>query len=244
MSDTQPRSSPGRLLLTIAVALVAGVAGAAAWDFSGLGGASRGDATRAWLMENPEVLRDMASALQTKETEERIGPLRARFEAPYPGAVLGNPNGKLTLVEFSDYACGYCRQSLPDVAALIAANPDLKVVVQEFPILTPESADAARMALAAADQGKYEAFHNAMFEAGRPSPETIAQAAQKAGVDLATARAAIESGKYESKLGDNHALAQELGFSGTPSWVIGGQAFSGAVGLAELSAAVVRARES
>lgn len=244
MSDTQPRSSAGRLLLTIAVALVAGVAGAAAWDLSGLGAASRGDATRAWLVENPEVLRDMASALQTKETEARIGPLRAKLEAPYPGAVLGNPNGKLTLIEFSDYACGYCRQSLPDVAALISANPDLKVVVQEFPILTPESADAARMALAAADQGKYEAFHNAMFELGRPGPETIDQAAQKAGIDLAVARAAIQSGKYESELADNHALAQELGFSGTPSWVIGSQAFTGAVGLAELSAAVARARES
>jgi protein-disulfide isomerase len=194
-------------------------------------------------MKNPEVLRDMAAALQAKETMARIDPLRGRIETAYPGAVLGNPNGKLTLVEFSDYACGYCRASLPDVTALLAANPDLKVVVQEFPILTPESADAARMALAAADQGKYEAFHNAMYAAGRPGPETIAQAARQAGVDLATARAAIDSGKYESELADNHALAEELGFNGTPAWVIGNEAFSGAVGHAELNAAVLRARQ-
>lgn len=242
MSDTQP-SRLSRTILTAAVALVAGLAGAAAWDFSGLGSSVRGDATREWLVENPEVLRDMASALQAKETGARLGPLRDRIEAGYPGAVLGNPSGKVTLVEFSDYACGYCRASLADVAALVAANPDLKVVVQELPILAPESADAARMALAAADQGKYEAFHNAMYAAGSPSAETIADAARKAGLDVAAARAAIDSGKYEAELADNHALAEELGFNGTPSWVIGDEAFSGAVGEAELSAAVKRARQ-
>lgn len=242
MSDKQP-SRLGRTLMTVALAIVGGLAGAAAWDFSGLGSSARGGATREWLLDNPEVLRDMASALQAKDTEARIGPMRERLEAGYPGAVLGNPKGKLTLVEFSDYACGYCRAALPDVIALIKAHPDLKVVVQEYPILTPESADAARMALAAADQGKYEAFHNAMYAAGRPSPETIEQAAREAGVDLAAARAAIESGKYESTLADNHAIAEQLGFSGTPSWVIGGQAFSGAVGEAELNAAVQRARK-
>jgi protein-disulfide isomerase len=242
MSDTKPFRF-GRTLLTIALALVAGAAGAAAWDLSGLGSAGRDRATREWLIENPEILRDMASALQAKETGARIEPLRGKLEAGYPGAVLGNPKGKLTLVEFSDYACGYCRASLPDVAALIAANPDLKVVVQEFPILTPESADAARMALAAADQGKYEAFHNAMYAVGRPGPETIAQAAKQAGLDLAAAQTAIKSGKYESELASSHALAEELGFNGTPSWVIGDEAFSGAVGRGELNAAVLRARE-
>lgn len=242
MSDTQP-SSLRRILLTVALAFIAGGAGAAAWDISGLGSASHDGQTRAWLMENPEVLRDMADALQAKDAKARIGPLRGKLEAGYPGAVLGNPNGTLTLVEFSDYACGYCRASLPDIAALLAANPDLKVVVQELPILTPESADAARMALAAADQGKYEAFHQAMYAAGRPGPETIAQAARQAGLDLAAARSAISSGKYESELAGNHSLAEQLGFNGTPSWVIGSEAFSGAVGHAELNAAVLRARQ-
>jgi protein-disulfide isomerase len=242
MADDAPNAW-SRLLPTIVLALLAGVAGAAAWDLSGLGGRARGESTRTWLLDNPEVLRDMADALQTREIEARVAPLRGRLEAAYPGAVLGNPNGKVTLVEFSDYACGFCRQSVADVAALVAANPDLRVVVKEFPILAPESADAARMALAAADQGKYEAFHNAMFAIGRPSAESIAQAAQRAGVDLTQARAAIDSGKYETELADNHALAGEAGFSGTPAWVIGSQAFSGAVGHATLNAAVLRARE-
>lgn len=241
MPDTPPsRFGP---LLTLAVGLLAGVAGAAAWDLSGFGQNARDAATREWLLDNPDMLRDMASALQSREIEARIAPLRGRIETAYPGAVLGNPNGTVTLVEFSDYACGFCRQSVSDVAALVAAHPDLRVVVHEYPILTPESADAARMALAAADQGKFAAFHHAMFAAGRPDAQTIAAAAQRAGIDLAAARAAIESGKYEEHLADNHALAGDLGFSGTPAWVVGSEAFSGAVGHATLNGAVLRARE-
>lgn len=234
-----PHPSRFGLVATVALALLGGVAGAAAWDLSGLGG----KATRAWLLDNPDVLREMAEALQAQELQARIEPLKGQLEAAYPGAVLGNPDGKVVLVEFSDYACGYCRQSVPEVAALLAAHPDLKVVVQEFPILTPESEDAARMALAAADQGKYEAFHNAMFALGRPNAESIAEAARTAGVDLARAQAAIASGKYDTELADNHALARDMGFDGTPSWVIGGEAFAGAVGRGELNAAILRARE-
>lgn len=241
---TQTPPSRFGLPVMLALGLLAGVAGAAAWDLSGLGQGARDRATRAWLLDNPEMLRDMASALQTREVEARIAPLRGQLEAGYPGAVLGNPNGTVTLVEFSDYACGFCRQSVPDVAALVAAHPDLRVVVHEYPILTPESADAARMALAAADQGKFAAFHDAMFAAGRPDAATIAEAARRAGMDLAEARTAIESGKYEQHLAGNHALAEELGFSGTPSWVVGGEAFSGAVGQATLNQAILRAREA
>ena len=86
-----------------------------------------------------------------------------------PARCSAIPQGTVTLVEFSDYACTYCRQSVADVDALIAANPDLKVVMREYPILSPESVDAARMALAAAQQGKYAAFHDAMFRLGPPT---------------------------------------------------------------------------
>ena len=108
-----------------------------------------------------------------REQLARIEPLRTELERPFPGAVLGNPQGKVTLVEFTDYACTYCRQSVADVDALIAANPDLKVVMREYPILSPESVDAARMALAAAQQERYPQFHAAMFRRGPPSAQTI-----------------------------------------------------------------------
>lgn len=229
-----------RWIATIVVSLLAGFAGAAAFALSGLGDRQ----IEAWLMDNPQVLPEAMAVLQQRETLERIEPLRAELEAPYPGAVLGNPQGTITLVEFTDYACSYCRQSVPDVTALIAANPDLKVVIREYPILTAESADAARMALAAAQQGRFEAFHNAMFAAGQVSPTTIEAAASAAGVDLARARAAIEGGQFEAQLQNNVFMAQTLGISGTPSWIVGDRALDGAVGREAIGRAITEARDT
>lgn len=229
-----------RWIAIIALALLGGFAGAAAWDYSGFGH----EATRAYLLENPEFLPEALEELQRRKMAEAIDPLRIELEAPYPGAVLGNPNGTVTLVEFSDYACGYCRQSAPDVEALIAANPDLRVVVRELPVLSPQSVEAARMALAAAQQGKFATFHKAMYEQGAVSAESIEAATQAVGVNLATARAAIEQGQFEGQLQNNYALAQQLGFTGTPSWVIGDQMFNGAIGRQRIGEAIEKARAS
>ena len=133
--------------------------------------------------------------------------------------------------------------SVADVAALIAANPDLRVVIREYPILAPESADAARMALAAAQQGKFEAFHNAMFAADGLSEEAITAAAQSAGVDLAAARAAIDAGTFETQLQNNVFLGQSLRLSGTPAFIIGDEVFNGAVGVEVLAEAIAEARD-
>jgi protein-disulfide isomerase len=227
-------------LITIVLALAGGFAGAALWDVSGFGGQS----TRDYLLANPEVLPEAMEALNRRQRLAQIAPVRAELELPFPGAVLGNPEGSITLVEFSDYACGYCRQSVADVERLVAENPDLRVVVREFPILRPESADAARMALAAAQQGKYAAFHHAMFDLGTPSAETIAAAAGRAGVDLDVARAAIASGRFDPFLQANHQLAAQLGITGTPGWVVGDQIIDGAVGRTALSGAIEEARGS
>jgi len=230
-----------RWLATPLIALVAGFCGAALWGISGLGD---GAGTRKYLLANPEVLPEAMQVLQEKQQQERIGPLRAQLEAPFPGAVRGNPNGSITLVEFSDYACTYCRQSLPDVNALIAANPDLKVVVREFPILRPESIDAARMALAAAEQGRYLQFHEAMFRLSPPSDASIEAAAREAGVDLAKARQAIASGRFDPQLQTNVALATQLGINGTPAFIVGDRALNGAVGREVIAQAIARARDS
>jgi protein-disulfide isomerase len=229
-----------RWFMTLVVALAAGFAGAALWDVTGLGG----EATRDYLLANPEVLPEAMEVLQRREQLARIEPLRGELERPFPGAVLGNPAGSVTLVEFTDYACGYCRQSNADVAALVASNPDLKVVIREYPILRPESVDAARMALAAAQQGRYAPFHDAMFRLGQPSAETIEAAAKEAGVDLARARAAIATGAFDGQLQANAQLAAQLGISGTPVWVVGDQALNGAVGLRRLDEAIEEARRS
>ncbi len=229
-----------RWIITAVIALVAGFAGAAAWDYAGLGP----DNTRDYLMANPEVLPEAMQELQRRDMVARIGPLRGELEEPFPGAVLGNPQGSVTLVEFSDYACGFCRQSLADVQALIAANPDLRVVIREYPILSEGSADAARMALAAAEQGKFAAFHNAMFAQDGLSPEGIQVAATAAGIDLALASTAIESGRFEAQLQNNVFLGQSMQLSGTPAWIVGDEVLNGAVGAARIGEAIAAARES
>lgn len=195
-----------------------------------------------YLLAHPEVLPKAMDELQRRQNASQLTGVRGDVERAVPGAVLGNPNGKLVLVEFTDYACTYCRKSLADVNALIAANPDLKVVVRELPILTPESADAAKMALAAAEQGKYAAFHKAMFEAGRPSAETIAAAARAAGLDMARAQAVIARPETEAELVRNLDLAKALGFTGTPSWVVGDALLTGAVGQEQLAKALADAK--
>ena len=229
-----------RWILTVLIALAGGFAGAGLWQISGFGG----NTTRDYLLANPEILPEAMEVLSQRETMARVEPVRDEVEQPFPGAVLGNPQGTITLVEFTDYACGFCRQALPDVIALIGANPDLKVVVREYPILSEGSADAARMALAAAKQGRFEQFHNAMFAKDGPNAATITAAAQEAGMDLAAARAAIAGGEFEAQLQNNAFLAQALGFNGTPAWIVGDQVLNGAVGVERMAEAIAKARDS
>jgi protein-disulfide isomerase len=199
---------------------------------------------RQTLLDHPEILSDAAGRLEAREAASRLGPLRGALETPFPGAVLGNPQGRVTLVEFTDFACTYCRGSVADVEALVAANPDLKVVVRELPIISAQSVPAARMGLAAAAQGKYRAFHLAMFGGERPSPESIAAAAGKAGLDTGAASAFAARPETMQELQRNLDLARQLGVSGTPAWVAGDQLLSGAVGRERLQQAIDAARGS
>lgn len=198
---------------------------------------------RAYILDHPEILPEAMDKLQAREAEARLAPLRGAVETPFPGAVLGNPAGIITLVEFTDFACTYCRSSVAEVEALVAANPDLRVVVRELPIIAPESEPAARMGLAAAAQGKYAAFHKAMFSGERPSPASIAAAAAAAGIDNAAADAFIRAPGAGQELERNLGLARQLGISGTPAWSVGGKLISGAIGRAELQQAINAARK-
>lgn len=198
---------------------------------------------RNYILEHPEILPEAMEGLQAREAEARIAPMRGALETPFPGAVLGNPSGKVTLVEFTDFACGYCRQSVAALETLVAKNPDLRVVVRELPIIAPESAPAARMALAAAAQGKYPAYHKAMFEGARPSDASIAAAAGAAGLDLASANAFASRPAVEDELKRNLEMARQLGINGTPAWIVGGRIISGAVPPEELQSAIDAARK-
>ena len=195
-----------------------------------------------YILEHPEILPQAMENLQKRESQAQLAGVRQSVETPFPGAVLGNPDGTTTLVEFSDFACGYCRQSLPDVQALIAKNPDLRIVVRELPVISPASPAAARMALAAAEQGKYPAFHDAMYAAGQVDDATIEAVAQKVGLDMERARRVAESPTVEEEIQRNLKMASQLGFTGTPSWVAGDALIAGAVGIDQLSRALDEAR--
>lgn len=197
---------------------------------------------RDYILKNPEVIPEAITILQNRSTQEKLASAREPLETPYPGAILGNPEGTVTLVEFSDYACGYCRASKADVERLVAENKDLKIVIRELPILSDASRDAAKWALAAADQGKFAAFHHALFDGGRPGEASILAAAAKARLDLVKAREAVKSERITDEIASNMGLAQTLGFGGTPSWIVGDKILEGAVGYDQLSAAVEAAR--
>ncbi len=191
-----------------------------------------------YIVNHPEVLPEAMDNLHRQDDSKQLAGIRSDLEQPWPGAVLGNPNGKQTLVELTDYACGFCRRSVADVDLLIAARPELKVVVRELPILTPESTDAAKMALAAAAQGRYAAFHKAMFAIGHPGADTIARAAAAAGLDMAKARTTIADPATEAEIERNLEFARKLGLSGTPSWETSNRLLSGAVGVDRLAQAL------
>ena len=252
MTETtvSPRRNLAIAALCVALLLV-GVGAGWLWQSHSTNPAARlgaGDRTaietvvREYILAHPEILPQAMENLSKRETEKQLAGVRDDVEKPFAGAVLGNPAGKVTLVEFTDYACTYCRQSLREVDALIAANPDLRVVVRELPILSPASGDAARWALAAAEQGRYAQFHAAMFAAGQPNDASIDAAARSAGLDLDRARRLIADPRVEAEINRNLELARALGFTGTPAWVVGDQTLSGAVGREELGKAIAQAR--
>ncbi len=223
-----PQSSLRNTLLTALTALVFGFLGAAIWSYAGLAD----NRTRSFLLDNPDMLPQMVEAYEAQEAEKRLAEMGDEVFTPFPGVVLGNPQGTKVLVEFTDYNCPYCEASLKDVNRLVAEDPNLKVVVREWPIF--EGSDvASRMALAAGLQGKYRAFHDAMFELG-----DVNAAARAAGLDMARAEADAASDAVTAEIANNLELARALGFTGTPAWIAGRKPIGGAVGYEKLKAAL------
>lgn len=243
MADTQPRSSVPLVLSGLALLIAGGAGGyAVARSGGGMDKVAVEGVVKDYILAHPEILPEAMENLRKKETGQQLAGVAGKLEVAFPGAVLGNPNGTTVLVEFTDFACGYCRQSVADVEALIAADPNLKVVIRELPIIAPTSADAARWGLAAAEQGKYPAFHKAMFGMGRTDPASIESAAKAAGLDLNRAKAFVKDPKVAAELSNNLDMARQLGIDGTPSWVTGDQLLAGAVGKDELGKAIRAAK--
>ena len=196
-----------------------------------------------YIKANPQIIPEAFEAQRDREMAKAIEAVRPALEKPYAGAWAGNADGDVTLTVFTDYACGFCRASLPDLDRLIRNDRRLKVVFRELPIIAPQSRDAAIMALAAARQGKYDAFHHAMFAASSLDAAGIAAAAEKAGVVTdGTADATANEALFQREIDNNLAIARQLQLNATPTWIVGDQVLQGQLGYATLKAAVDRAR--
>ena len=190
------------------------------------------------MSRNPEILVETADRLRDRQFAPVLQARRAALETPFGSSWQGAAKPEVTLVEFYDYACGYCKASLPVIDRLLKEEPGLRVVYREFPILGPNSEAAARMALAASKAGRFQQFHNALYAAGRPAPETLARAAAAAGLP----EAVPSSPEIDAELKRNYQLAGELGATGTPLFVVGDKVMNGAVGYDVLKKAIADAR--
>ena len=195
------------------------------------------------ILDNPEIIPEAINLLQKKEVAKLLASNRQAIETPFAGAWAGAENGDVVLVEFFDFNCPFCRQSAPDVERLLAEDKGLKVVFRDMPVLGPESERFALASLSAAQQGKYRQFYQTVFEGqGGLSEERLIKSVRAAGMNERQVSAAFGSEELENEVKGNLALGRALGLTGTPSYVVGDQILSGAVGYEALKAAVAEAR--
>jgi protein-disulfide isomerase len=205
---------------------------------------------RDYILSHPEIVEDALRALQLRRREAEQQRARGAVQANRDkllgdagSPVGGNPQGDVTVVEFFDYRCGYCKRVAAAVKKLLEDDPNVRLVYKELPILGPDSALAARAALAAKGQGKYLALHEALMAADGPfTLPVILQLAQQSGLDTTQLQADMERPEIQANLERNHTLAQGLGIQGTPAFVIGSELVPGAVDLSTLKALVSQAR--
>ncbi len=232
---------PATLALGGAFLVAAGFAAGLYWTGPGVDRASTERVVHDYLLNNPEILPQAMARLQANQAAVAVNRLRDRIETPFSGAWAGAADGDVVLTMFTDYACTYCRASLADVERLLGEDRRLKVVFRELPILSPDSEAAARLALAAARRGRYMPMHRALFASRTPDAAARATAADSLGIGAGSAVTGTQ--QIDDELEKNIALARELGFDGTPSWVVGDRMLTGAVGYQQLKEAVAAARE-
>jgi protein-disulfide isomerase len=206
-----------------------------------------GDPLRSYLLAHPELLEEMATKLQEKklvqqseEARKAIASNRAALERD-PRDVVFNPNGKITVVEFFDYRCGYCKNIAPELAAMVRENPDIRLVLKEFPIFGGASDLAARAALTPAGRAGGLAFHEALMEEKTLNETAIMRLSAAAGVRADAISAALRDEAITRQLADTRQLAQNLRIEGTPAFIVGDQMIPGA-DLEALKAAIEDAR--
>ncbi|HVJ40689.1 MAG TPA: DsbA family protein [Dongiaceae bacterium] len=205
-----------------------------------------------YMLDHPELLARVAAKLQEKQeaaakadTKIVLASLKQDLLNDPAAPVLGNPQGDVTVVEFFDYKCPYCKRVADDVSRLIVDDPKVRVVFKEFPILGPDSQIAALGGLAANRQGKYGAFHKAAMEhRGAFTEENVLDIARTAGLDVARFQADLKDDSFRDELKKNEELAQKLSIDGTPAFIIGQEKVPGAIGYDDMKKLVEAARNS
>jgi len=216
-----------------------------------------GPIVRDYLIENPEILEEVLAALEAKRDRDQAmaradaleNNREAIFRDPH-SPVVGNPAGDITLVEFFDYNCGYCKRMLPAIVDLVKTDPKLRVVFKEWPVLSEGSADAARIALGVLKVApeQYMDFHvELMAQPGGNEgigEERALQVADELGIDTDAVLAASKEPSIDEAIAENFRVAEALGLRGTPSYVVGNEVIPGAVSFETLQEKIAEAREA
>jgi protein-disulfide isomerase len=195
-----------------------------------------GEIIKDYLIKNPEIMLEVQNAYDEKSQKEQDAKLKEFmaknakdiYRAP-DSSVAGDPNGDVTVVEFFDYNCGYCKRGLPEVQKLVNEDKKVRFVFKELPILSPGSIEAARVALAVRRQGKYWEFHQALLGSkGLANEASALKVAESLGLDMAKLKADMASDTVKSELQSDLQLAKQLGINGTPHFLVGDKSIPGA----------------
>lgn len=207
---------------------------------------------RDYLRAHPEVIQEAMTELRRRQEEVRLAELRKLIEAhndslrnDSDSVIAGNPDGDVTVVEFFDYNCGYCKRSHPVVRKMLQNDDSIRLVYKEFPILGPVSLTASRAAIASRAQGKYLIFHNALMELRASlTEERLMQIAAEVGLDLDQLKEDMQAPEVDKIIRRNHQLAQTLQINGTPTFVIGDNMAPGFLEMGQFQSLVDEARTS
>ena len=234
-----------RLLASTSLCLAVFSSPVAAFDITAMSDAERAafqEELRAYLMANPQVILDSVNQMEAQQAElqaqDDLSLVATNAEALFEDGfswIGGNPEGDLTVVEFLDYRCGYCRKAHEEVAQLLEADGNIRLIIKEFPILGEASAISSRFAIAAKQIGgneAYKAVHDAMISfGGEPSAAALGRLAEGLGLNAKAIVARMDSQEVEKEISETRALAQRLQIRGTPTFVMGGQLVRGYVPL-------------
>jgi protein-disulfide isomerase len=207
---------------------------------------------REYILQHPEVLMESVQAHRERERLEAQrrskGPVEANRRELFEDAtspVNGRADADITIVQFFDYKCGYCRRVTPTLSTLLEKHRNVKVIFKELPILGAESHMASRAALAAAKQGAYLPFHHALMNLNGPvTPEIIESTGRKLGLDVARLKTDMSSKEVDDILTQNQRLAGAIGVQSTPSFVVGNELISGAMDLPRFEELISRAGQN